>query len=83
VCFNRTMYYFTDIRPFKCKYCEYYARTNSQLKVHMMRHQGTIFNQFEVRFMMYNATGTFNNISVILWQSVLLVEEKGEPGKNH
>jgi hypothetical protein len=49
----------------------------------MMRHQGTIFNQFEVRFMMYNATGTFNNISVILWQSGLLVVEKGEPGKNH
>ncbi|ESO09529.1 hypothetical protein HELRODRAFT_168525 [Helobdella robusta] len=29
-----------DIRPFKCKFCSYYARTNSQLKVHMMRHQG-------------------------------------------
>jgi len=26
---------------------------------------------------------TFNNISVILWQSVLLVEETGEPGENH
>jgi hypothetical protein len=31
--------------------------------------------------MVFNAT--FNNISVILWQSVLLVEEKGVPGKNH
>ncbi|GAB1600350.1 zinc finger protein 236-like isoform X3, partial [Argonauta hians] len=30
----------TDIRPYKCKFCDYYARTNSQLKVHMMRHQG-------------------------------------------
>ena len=30
-------------------------------------------------FMMFNAT--FNNISVILWQSVLLVEETGVPGK--
>ncbi|KAL4229304.1 hypothetical protein ACF0H5_012344 [Mactra antiquata] len=29
-----------DIRPYKCHYCDYYARTNSQLKVHMMRHQG-------------------------------------------
>lgn len=29
-----------DIRPYKCKFCDYYARTNSQLKVHMMRHQG-------------------------------------------
>jgi hypothetical protein len=26
---------------------------------------------------------TLNNISVILWQSVLLVEETGVPGENH
>ena len=31
--------------------------------------------------MVFNAT--FNNISVILWQSVLLVEEIGTPGENH
>jgi len=31
--------------------------------------------------MMFNAT--FNNISVISWQSVLLVEEMGVPGENH
>ena len=30
-------------------------------------------------FMVFNAT--FNNISVILWQSILLVEETGVPGK--
>ena len=30
-------------------------------------------------FMVFNAT--FNNISVILWWSVLLVEETGVPGK--
>jgi len=30
--------------------------------------------------MVFNAT--FNNISVITWRSVLLVEETGEPGKN-
>jgi hypothetical protein len=29
----------------------------------------------------FNAT--FNNISVILWQSVLLVEETGVPGENN
>jgi hypothetical protein len=29
----------------------------------------------------FNAT--FNNISVILWHSVLLVEETGGPGENH
>jgi hypothetical protein len=31
-------------------------------------------------FMMFNAT--FNNISVISWWSVLLVEETGGPGEN-
>jgi len=31
--------------------------------------------------MVFNAT--FNNISVISWQSVLLVEETGVPGENH
>ena len=34
-----------------------------------------------LRFMVFNAT--FNNISVISWQSVLLVEETGVPGENH
>ena len=32
-------------------------------------------------FMVFNAT--FDNISVISWQSVLLVEETGVPGENH
>jgi hypothetical protein len=31
--------------------------------------------------MVFNAT--FNNISVISWRSVLLMEETGEPGENH
>ena len=26
---------------------------------------------------------TFNNIAVISWQSILLVEETGGPGENH
>jgi hypothetical protein len=30
---------------------------------------------------MFNVT--FNNILVILWWSVLLAEETGEPGENH
>jgi len=34
-----------------------------------------------VGLMVFNAT--FNNISVISWQSVLLVEETGGPGENH
>ena len=32
-------------------------------------------------FMVFNAT--FNNTSVILWRSVLFVDETGVPGKNH
>ena len=31
--------------------------------------------------MVFNAT--FNNISVLSWRSVLLMEETGEPGENH
>jgi hypothetical protein len=34
-----------------------------------------------VRVMMFNAL--FNNISIIWWWSVLLVEETGVPGENH
>jgi hypothetical protein len=34
-----------------------------------------------IRVMVFNAT--FNNISVISWWSVLLVEETGVPGENH
>jgi hypothetical protein len=34
-----------------------------------------------VCLMGFNAT--FNNISVILWQSVLLLEETRGPGENH
>ena len=34
-----------------------------------------------VCLMMFNVT--FNNISIISWRSVLLVEETGVPGENH
>ena len=37
--------------------------------------------QLKMMIMVFNAT--FNNISVITWQSVLLVEETGVPGENH
>jgi hypothetical protein len=36
---------------------------------------------FGFGFMVFYAT--FNNISVISWRSVLLVEESGVPGENH
>jgi len=32
--------------------------------------------------MVFNATYCYNNISVILWRSVLLVEETRVPGEN-
>ena len=35
----------------------------------------------KIQVMVFNAT--FNNISVLSWWSVLLVEETGVPGKNH
>ena len=34
-----------------------------------------------IRIMVF--TATFNNISVISWRSVLLVEETGVPGENN
>ena len=36
---------------------------------------------FGIRVMMLNAT--FNNISIISWRSIQLVEEIGVPGENH
>jgi hypothetical protein len=41
----------------------------------------TLVHTFRVRFMVLSAT--FKSISVILWRSVLLVQESGEPGENH
>jgi hypothetical protein len=44
--------------------------------------QCTMFNRSVLfRFVVFNAT--FNNISVISWRTVLLVEESGVPGENH
>jgi len=42
-----------------------------------------LYHHYSLRFkfMIFNAT--FNNISVILWRSVLLVEETGVPVENH
>jgi hypothetical protein len=41
----------------------------------------TIVYYYKLEFLVFNAT--FNNSSVISWQSVLLVEETGVPGVNH
>jgi hypothetical protein len=37
----------------------------------------------DIRVMVMVFNATFNNISVISWRSVLLVEETGVPGENH
>jgi uncharacterized DUF497 family protein len=39
--------------------------------------------QDEIKVMAIVFNTTFNNISVISWRSVLLVEETGGPGENH
>ena len=44
-------------------------------------HLVEIINKWRVRVMEFNAT--FNNISVISWRSVLLVEETGVSVENH
>jgi hypothetical protein len=45
------------------------------------KHKYVVMKRVIVRAMMFN--GTFNNISVISWLSVLLVEETGVSGENH
>jgi hypothetical protein len=57
-----------------------YARNH---RMHEHRCQDSIYvnKRLVVRFMVFMAT--FNNISVISWQSVLLVEETRVPRDNH
>jgi hypothetical protein len=50
-------------------------------EVYLIQHYVIKFVNGLVWFMVFNAT--FNNISVISWQSVLLVEEIGVPGEDH
>ena len=47
--------------------------------IFLERNPVSIFAIFKVGFMVFNTT--FNNISVISWWSVLLVEETGVPGE--
>jgi hypothetical protein len=46
-----------------------------------MGNSPVVFGLFVVCLVVFNAT--FNNISVISWRSLLLVEETGESGENH
>ena len=54
----------------------------SKINVYMMKLDCVgIKDRVRVNVMVFNVT--FNNISVISWRSVLLVEEAGVPGENH
>jgi hypothetical protein len=59
-----------------------YDRTNVNNICYMYARQ-MWFQLCRLRFRVMAFNVTFNNISVISWQSVLLVEENGVPGKNH
>ena len=41
----------------------------------------TMYGSYWVKVIVFNAT--FNNISVISWRSILLLQETGVPGENH
>ena len=51
------------------------------VKKKLLMSKTMLYLSWVVRVMMFNAV--FNNISVISWWSVLLVEETGLPGENH
>jgi hypothetical protein len=53
--------------------CEFESRSGRGVQHYVIK--------FVVCLIVFNAT--FNNISVISWRSVLLVEETGGPGENH
>ena len=61
-----------------------YFINNNRFFSFPLRNNGDAFNIKPNKFVcliVFNAT--FNNISVISWRSVLLVEETGGPGENH
>ena len=55
---------------FKIKYCTKFYLSDKRFEINK-----------QIWFMVFNAT--FQNISVVSWQSVLLVEETRVPGENH
>jgi hypothetical protein len=73
--FNEMMMMFSSYKTWK-----FVTKNMKQIKLfntsrHFYSHIGLVW------FMVFNAT--FNNISLISWQSVLLVEETRVPGENH
>jgi hypothetical protein len=70
-------------RP-ECFYSPKIERKNIYIKIiykHIYKCEIGFTTDWLIWFMVFNAT--FNNISVISWRSVLLVEETGVPTENH
>jgi hypothetical protein len=54
-----------------------------KIKIKVKAVRGKITHSISLLVCLMALNATFNNISVTLWQSVLLVEETGGPGENH
>jgi hypothetical protein len=57
------------------------TENDTKAKSQNVQFHGIAFPPNVVRVMVFN--GTFNNISAISWQSVLLVEKTRVPGENY
>ena len=64
--------YFIEVDMYS-RLLRYYRNNLHCLRIHITA--GFVY------LMLFNAT--FNNISIISWRSVLLMEETGGPGENH
>jgi hypothetical protein len=58
---------------------DYIRNTGTPLSMDYNHNAGTPLSVDYIQVL----NATFNNISVILWRSVLLVAETGVPGENH
>jgi hypothetical protein len=67
------------IYPAQCAVCVVQRRYHH----HHLIKQNTGGNIFKVKLVYGISNATFNNISVISWRSILLVEVIGLPGENH
>ena len=82
--FYLLMYYFSSLRTtFHNKIKHVFLHSNESLKYSVTGKDWwhSLIEALWFGFMVFSVT--FNNISVITWRSVLLVEETGGPGENH
>jgi hypothetical protein len=59
----------------------YFFKVQEEERNSFVEKRNYFFSKYKASVMVFNAT--FNNISVISWWSVLLMEETGVPGENH